>query len=76
MNVAYPYRIDSRGRTARADHDDHLLELIEQVLFTSPGERVNRPEFGAGLMQLVFAPNSDLLATAIQASVQAALAAR
>jgi phage baseplate assembly protein W len=73
MHVAYPYHIDTRGRTAGADDEEHVREQIEQVLFTAPGERVNRPEFGAGLLQLVFAPNSDLLATAVQASVQAAL---
>jgi phage baseplate assembly protein W len=47
--------------------------MIEQVLFTSPGERVNRPDFGSGLMQLIFAPNSDELATATQFLVQGAL---
>ncbi|QKV56537.1 MAG: GPW/gp25 family protein [Dechloromonas sp.] len=44
--------------------------MIEQVLFTLPGERVNRPDFGCGLLQLVFAPNSDTLAAAIQMTVQ------
>jgi phage baseplate assembly protein W len=47
--------------------------MIEQVLFTSPGERVNRPDFGCGLKQLVFAPNSHELAAAIQLLVQGAL---
>jgi len=73
MNVAFPLRFDGRGRTAEADLDDHIRELIEQVLFTSPGERVNRPEFGSGLTQLVFAPNSDALAGATQFLVQGAL---
>jgi phage baseplate assembly protein W len=57
----------------RVRGDDHIRDLIEQVLFTSPGERVNRPDFGSGLMQLVFAPNSDELATATQFMVQGAL---
>ena len=69
----FPYPIDTRGRTAQADDDDHIRDLIEKVLFTSPGERVNRPDFGSGLMQLVFAPNSDELAAATQFSVQGAL---
>ncbi len=47
--------------------------MIEQLLFTSPGERVNRPDFGSGLLQMVFAPNSPELAAALQFTVQAAL---
>ncbi len=50
-----------------------MRDLIEQVLFTTPGERVNRPTFGTGLLQLLFAPNSDELAGAAQFTVQAAL---
>src|SRR5210317_1348303 len=73
MQIDYPFHIDGHGRTARADTEGHIRDLIEQVLFTSPGERVNRPDFGSGLMQLVFAPNSDELATATQFLVQGAL---
>ena len=73
MQVDYPYHVDSRGRTAETGDGDHVRDLIEQVLFTLPGERVNRPTFGSGLMQLVFAPNSDTLAAATQVSVQASL---
>jgi phage baseplate assembly protein W len=73
MQVDYPYRIDRTGRTAHTDEDDHVQDLIEQVLFTSPGERVNRPTFGCGLMQRVFEPNSPELATALQFLVQGAL---
>ena len=73
MQIDYPFHIDGRGRIADTDHDDHIRDLIEQVLFTAPGERVNRPAFGSGLMQLVFAPNSDELATATQFMVQGAL---
>lgn len=73
MNVDYPFHFDSRGRTAGADDEDHIRDMIEQLLFTNPGERVNRPEFGSGLMQLVFAPNSDELATATESMVQGAL---
>lgn len=69
----YPLRIDSRGRTALTSADDHVRDLIEQVLFTAPGERVNRPDFGCGLKQLVFMPNSDALATSTQQLVQGAL---
>lgn len=73
MQIDYPYHFDQRKRTALTSEDDHVRDLIEQVLFTSPGERVNRPTFGTGLLQLVFEPNSDLLATATQAVVQGAL---
>lgn len=69
----YPFHIDGRGRTAETDADDHIRDLIHQVLFTNPGERVNRPDFGCGLKQMVFMPNSDALATATQFLVQGAL---
>lgn len=73
MNIDFPFRFDNRGRTAETDYESHIRDLIEQVLFTAPGERVNRPNFGSGLMQLVFAPNSDELAAATQFLVQGAL---
>jgi phage baseplate assembly protein W len=71
--VDFPYGVDARGRTASTSEDEHVRDLIEQVLFTAPGERVNRPTFGSGLLQLVFAPNSDALAAATQLAVRAAL---
>jgi len=73
MNIDFPFHFDNRGRTAETDDDDHIRDMIEQVLFTSPGERVNRPTFGSGLMQLVFQPNSNELATTTQFLVQGAL---
>jgi hypothetical protein len=73
MNVAFPYQFDNRGRTAESDDDRHIREMIEQLLFTNPGERVNRPTFGSGLLQLVFAPNSPELAAATQLMVHGAL---
>jgi Bacteriophage baseplate protein W len=73
MNIDYPFHFDSRGRTAATDDDDHVRDMIEEFLFTNPGERVNRPDFGAGLLQLVFAPNSPELATAVQFTIQAGL---
>jgi phage baseplate assembly protein W len=73
MNIDYPFHFDPRGRTAATDDDDHVRDMIEQLLFSSPGERVNRPDFGSGLLQLVFAPNSPELAAALQFTVQAAL---
>ncbi|HEY3163383.1 MAG TPA: GPW/gp25 family protein [Candidatus Limnocylindrales bacterium] len=69
-NVDFPLRVDGRGRTATTSDADHIRDLIEQVLFTAPGERVNRPTFGSGLLRLVFAPNNDALAAATQLTVQ------
>ena len=71
--ASFPYQFDGRGRTKQADTSDYVTQLIEQVLFTSPGERVNMPDFGSGLLQLPFAPNSVELASATQFTVQAAL---
>jgi phage baseplate assembly protein W len=73
MNIAYPFQIGGLGRTATVGDDDHVRDMIEQLLFTDPKERVNRPDFGSGLRQLVFAPNSPELAAALQFAVQAAL---
>jgi Bacteriophage baseplate protein W len=73
MNIDFPLHFDSRGQTATADDPAHILEMIEQLIFTNPGERVNRPDFGSGLMQLLFAPNSTELAATVQFTVQAAL---
>jgi phage baseplate assembly protein W len=73
MQIDYPFHLGTRGRTAETDQESHIRDLIEQVVFTSLGERVNRPDFGSGLMQLVFAPNNDELATATQFLVQGAL---
>ncbi|WP_327351813.1 GPW/gp25 family protein [Streptomyces sp. NBC_01304] len=72
-DFAFPFRVDRRGRTAHADHDEHVRDLIEQLLFTSPGERVMRPDFGCGLLDLVFSPNSPELTSTLELSVQAAL---
>lgn len=73
MKLNFPYRFDGRGRTQEASLQDYVTQLVEQVLFTSPGERVNLPDFGSGLLQLAFAPNSVQMAAATQFSVQAAL---
>jgi phage baseplate assembly protein W len=72
-HLDHPLRLDGRGRVATTQGDDHVRDMIYQVLFTSPGERVNRPDFGCGLLQLVFEPNSEALATATQFLVQGAL---
>lgn len=73
MNVAFPFRVDGRGRTAASDDARHVRGLLEQLLFTVPGERVNRPTFGTGILQLVFAPGGPEVAAATQLLVQGAL---
>lgn len=73
INLDFPFHFDSRGRTALADQDKHIRDMIEQLIFTNPGERVNRPDFGSGVLQLIFAPNSPELAATVQFTMQAAL---
>ena len=73
MNIDFPFQVGKNGRTASTDRSDHIRDLIRQVLFTIPGERVNRPTFGSGLHQLVFEPNSVELASTIQFLVTGAL---
>jgi phage baseplate assembly protein W len=72
MNVNFPYQLDGRGRTLDPS-DGYMAQLVEQVLFTSPGERVNMPDFGSGLLQLAFAPTSMEMAAATQFAAQGAL---
>ena len=69
----FPFAIDARGRSATTGRDEHIRDMILQVLFTDPGERAMRPDFGCGLKQLVFQPNSDALAAATRQLVHGAL---
>jgi phage baseplate assembly protein W len=73
IHIDYPFDFDDRGRTALTESDDHIRDMIEQFLFTRAGERVNRPDFGAGLAEVVFEPNSDALAATLQRNAQAGL---
>lgn len=73
MRIDYPFHLNGEGRTALADEESYIRDLIEQILFTAQGERVNRPDFGSSVMQLVFAPNRDQLAAATEALIQGAL---
>jgi len=70
--LAFPFSIRA-GRAATVDADTHVRQIIELVLFTEPGERVNRPDFGAGADRLVFEPDNDALAVAVKHLVQGAL---
>jgi uncharacterized protein len=71
--IDYPFHFDGRGRTASTTEADHIRDMIEQLLMTEPGERVNRPDFGCGLRQLVFAPNSPELAAALKFTISGSL---
>jgi phage baseplate assembly protein W len=73
MNVDFAYQVDGRGRTADAGTSEHLRDLIEQVLMTAPGERVMRPDFGSGLLGLVFEPGGPEAVASTQYLVQGAL---
>jgi Bacteriophage baseplate protein W len=70
--VDFPFHFEG-GRTASTSYEDHVRDLIEQLLLTSPGERVNRPDFGSGLLQLVFAPGGPEVAAALQFAIEAAV---
>jgi uncharacterized protein len=72
-HVRFPLSIDGRGRTATGTYEQHVEDLLQQLLFTNTGERVNRPAFGSGLLQMVFAPGSDEIAAATQFLVQGAV---
>ena len=73
MDLKFPYQFNNLGQTAETSYEEHIRTLIEQVLFTSPGERVNRPDFGSGLLKLVFEPNSTEMAATTQFLVQGSL---
>ena len=73
MNIDFPFHFDNRGRTAVTNDEDHIRDMIEQFLFTNQGERVNRPDLGSGLLQMVFEPNSPELASALQFTIQGGL---
>ncbi|MDQ1287764.1 MAG: uncharacterized protein QG622_1329 [Actinomycetota bacterium] len=72
-HVAFPCAVDARGRTATAGHAAYVRQLVEQVLFTAPGERVNRPTFGSGLTQLLFGPAEPSVAVAARLTAQQAI---
>jgi uncharacterized protein len=73
MNIDFPFHFARSGRTATTDDGDHIRDTLEQLLFTNPGDRVNRPDFGSGVRQLVFAENSPELAATLQFTVEAAI---
>lgn len=73
MNINFPWTFNGRGQTASIDESRHIRQMLEQLIFTSPGERVNRPTFGSGVLQMIFAPNSPEIAATVQFTLQAAV---
>jgi len=73
VDVRYPYGFDSSGKTAVTDDPDHIDQMLSELLFTNPGERVMQPNFGSGVAQLVFAPNSPQLAATVEYTMQGAI---
>lgn len=73
MHLESPYHFDARDRTAETSEEAHIRDLIEHILFTSPGERVNRPDFGAGIYQLVFGAASPEVAAIAEFMIRGAL---
>jgi phage baseplate assembly protein W len=73
IDVAFPYGLDDRGRTATATYNDHVEQMLELLLLTRPGERVNQPTFGCGVLDHVFAPNSPEIAAALNVTIAAAI---
>ena len=73
MNIDHPFHFDALGPVATTDDDDHVRDMLEQLLLTSPGERVNRPDFGCGLLRQVFEPNNPELVAAVQFTVMSAI---
>ena len=71
--IDYPFQVNARGRTGLTSRNDHVRDMIYQVLFTNPGERVNRPDFGCGLLQLLFSATNSALVATIRVTVQGAL---
>jgi Bacteriophage baseplate protein W len=74
-SIRFPFAINDRlGRLAQEnDHEEYIKQLIRQVLFTAQGERINRPDFGAGVKRLVFVPNSPATASLAQTLIFQAL---
>lgn len=69
----FPFHLAPSGRSAATIGDDRVRDMIEQLLFTDPGERVNRPSFGCGLSRLVFEPVGAERAAATRFLVQGQL---
>jgi hypothetical protein len=73
IEVGFPLTINSYGRVSDPDYELHVEQMIELLLFTAPGERVNRPDFGCGLLRLIMGPDTEAVASATEYLVRIAL---
>ena len=73
MNLNFPFKTNNLGRTTITDEDEHIRQLVEQVLFTQVGERVNRPTFGTNINQLLFDLNNYEMINSASFLIQGAL---
>ncbi len=73
MNIPFPFAVSATGLVQTTEPSDHIFQMIQQILFTSPGERVNRPQFGSELRRLVFAPADATLTAAVESMAQSVL---
>lgn len=73
IEVGFPFQLDTRGRVADPGWEQHVRDMIELVLFTAPGERVNRPDFGCALLEMVFSPDTAEDASVVQLLARAQL---
>jgi len=74
-SIHYPFAIDQGlgNWMEENNYNQHVEQMMLQVLFTNPGERINLPEFGCGLRQMVFAPNSEATANLLQVTIYESL---
>lgn len=72
-SFGFPFKINESGGVTGISSDENIRAKIIQVLFTSPGERVNMPDFGCGLRDLIFEPNNPVLAATTDFNITAAL---
>lgn len=72
-HMEFPFQFDQTGETSTVDRVEHIEDMIEQIIFTAPGERVMRPDFGSGARNLVFEPNNDEVAAATEYTLRGSL---
>ena len=73
VTLGFPFAVDGVGRVTASGGNDTIRAKIIQLLFTAPGERVNKPDFGCGLFNLAFEPNDVVLAAAVEFTIGQAL---
>lgn len=69
MYKKFPFQFNLYGHISSTTYDLHIQEMLEQILFTSPGERVNRPDFGCGVELMVFGSTSPEILSVKQTQI-------